>query len=60
MGYLRYHYPVEFITSFLNCAKNDEDINNGALLAVKKKNIKIEPPYLDIQQVNMVVILKTK
>ena len=43
MGYLRYYYPVEFITSFLNCAKNDEDINNGTLLA-KNKNIKIEPP----------------
>ena len=43
MGYLRYHYPIEFITSFLNCAKNDEDINNGTLLA-KKKNIKIESP----------------
>ena len=43
MGYLRYYYPVEFITSFLNCAKNDEDINNGALLA-RSKGIKIEPP----------------
>ena len=44
MGYLRYHYPVEFITSFLNCAKNNEnDINNGALLA-RSKGIKIEPP----------------
>ena len=43
MGYLRYYYPVEFCTSFLNCAKNDEDINNGALLA-RSKGIKIEPP----------------
>ena len=43
MGYLRYHYPVEFITSFLNCAKNDEDINNGTLLT-KKRHIKIELP----------------
>ena len=43
MGYLRYYYPVEFITSFLNCAKNDEDINSGALLA-RSKGIKIEPP----------------
>ena len=43
MGYLRYYYPVEFITSFLNCAKNDEDINNGALLA-RSKGIKIESP----------------
>ena len=43
MGYLRYHYPVEFITSFLNCAKNEDDINNGALLA-RSKGIKIESP----------------
>jgi DNA polymerase-3 subunit alpha len=43
MGYLRYYYPIEFITSFLNCAENNEDINNGTLLA-KNKNIKIERP----------------
>lgn len=35
-GYLRYYYPTEFCTSFLNCAKNDEDINNGTLLAHSK------------------------
>ena len=43
MGYLRYYYPIEFCTSFLNCAKNDEDISNGTILA-KKKGIKIESP----------------
>ena len=43
MGYLRYHYPVEFCTSFLNCAKNDEDISNGTLLA-QNKGIKIKSP----------------
>lgn len=43
MGYLRYHYPVEFCTSFLNCAKNDEDINNGTLLS-QRKGIKIQSP----------------
>ena len=43
MGYLRYHYPVEFCTSFLNCAKNDEDINNGTILA-QNKGIKIKSP----------------
>ena len=42
-GYLRYYYPTEFCTSFLNCAKNDEDIANGTLLAVNK-NCKIEIP----------------
>ena len=43
MGYLRYYYPVEFCTSFLNCAKNDEDISNGTLLA-QNKGIKIKSP----------------
>ena len=43
MGYLRYHYPVEFCTSFLNCAKNDEDISNGTILA-QNKGIKIQSP----------------
>ena len=36
MGWLRYYYPTEYCTSFLNCAKNDEDIINGTNLAVKK------------------------
>ena len=43
MGYLRYYYPVEFCTSFLNCAKNDEDISNGTILA-QNKGIKIKSP----------------
>ena len=43
MGYLRYHYPVEFCTSYLNCAKNDEDISNGTLLS-QNRGIKIESP----------------
>ena len=42
-GYLRYYYPTEFCTSFLNCAKNDEDIANGTLLATNK-GCKIETP----------------
>jgi DNA polymerase-3 subunit alpha len=40
-GYMRYYYPVEFITSYLNCAKNNmEDIVSGTQLA-KNLNIKI-------------------
>lgn len=42
-GYLRYYYPTEFCTSFLNCAKNDEDIANGTYLA-KYKGCNIETP----------------
>jgi DNA polymerase III subunit alpha len=41
-GMLRYYYPLEFITAFLNNANNEEDIINGTQLA-KLKNIKIEP-----------------
>lgn len=35
-GYFRYYYPTEFCTSFLNCAKNDDDIFNGTDLAIKR------------------------
>lgn len=42
-GYLRYYYPTEFCTSFLNCAKNDDDILNGTQLALNK-NCKIQNP----------------
>ena len=41
-GYLRYYYPKEFITSYLNNANNDEDIANGTKLA-ETMNIKIHP-----------------
>ena len=40
---LRYYYPLEFTTSYLNNAKNDEDLINGESLA-KLKNIKIKQP----------------
>lgn len=42
-GYLKYHHPEEFICAFLNCAKNEDDINNGTKLA-KLKNIRIVEP----------------
>lgn len=32
-GYFRHHYPLEFITSFLNNAANEEDIRNGTAYA---------------------------
>ena len=40
---LRYYYPVEFTTAYLNNAENEEDINNGIKMA-KIKNINIYPP----------------
>ena len=43
MGYYRYYYPTEFITAFLNCAKNDDDIQNGTRLA-QDKECKIVSP----------------
>lgn len=42
-AYMRYYYPVEFCTAFLNCSKSDEDILNGTILA-KQKGIKIVNP----------------
>ena len=32
-AYLRYYYPREFITAYLNNANNEDDIMNGTLLA---------------------------
>lgn len=40
-GYLRYYYPTEFVTSYLNNANTDADINDGTALA-KQLGIKIE------------------
>lgn len=34
-GYYRYYYPLEFLTSFLNNAANEDDIRNGTLYASK-------------------------
>lgn len=34
-AYYRYYHPLEFITSFLNNAANDDDIRNGTLYANK-------------------------
>ena len=41
-GYLRYYYPREFITAYLNNANNDDDITMGTQLA-ETMNIKIYP-----------------
>ena len=32
-AYFRYHYPLQFLTSFLNNAANDEDVANGTAYA---------------------------
>ena len=42
-AYLRYYYPLEFITAFLNNPQNDSDITNGTELA-SSLGIKIESP----------------
>ena len=45
-AYMRYYYPVEFCTSYLNCAdgqSKDKDIYNGTMLA-KQLGITIEMP----------------
>ena len=42
-AYYRYYHPIEFITSFLNNAANDDDIQTGTLLA-RKYDLKITLP----------------
>lgn len=42
-AYLRYYYPLEFVTAFLNNPQNDSDITNGTELA-SMLGIKIESP----------------
>ena len=42
-GYYRYYHPLEFLTSFLNNAANEDDIKNGTLYA-NKIGIKITIP----------------
>lgn len=42
-AYFRYYYPIEFITSFLNNAANEDDIRNGTVYA-NKVGIKITMP----------------
>ena len=42
-AYYRYYYPVEFITSFLNNAANEDDIKNGTAYA-NRVGIKITMP----------------
>lgn len=46
---LRYYYPLEFTTAYLNRAENEEDINSGTELA-KLKGIKINPPKFRYSQ----------
>lgn len=41
-GWLRYYYPKEFITAYLNNANNDNDITMGTKLAEQMK-IKVHP-----------------
>lgn len=42
-AYYRYYHPIEFITSFLNNAANEEDIRNGTAYA-NRVGIKITMP----------------
>lgn len=48
-GYYRYYHPLEFITSFLNNAANDDDIQSGTILA-KQRGIRIEQPKFGISK----------
>lgn len=48
-AYYRYYYPIEFITSFLNNAANDDDIKNGTDYA-NKIGVKITMPKFGISK----------
>lgn len=48
-AYYRYYHPLEFITSFLNNAKNEDDIRNGSAYA-EKVGIKITMPKWGISK----------
>ncbi len=50
-AYLRYYYPIEFITSFLNNAANEDDVKNGTEYA-NKVGIKITMPKWGISRSN--------
>jgi DNA polymerase-3 subunit alpha len=43
-GWLRYYYPLEFLTVALNINKDKEDKTNGLTAYAKKVGIKIKPP----------------
>lgn len=48
-AYLRYYYPAEFITAYLNNANNEDDIKNGSSLA-ELYGIQIVPPRYGISK----------
>lgn len=48
-AYLRYYYPYEFITAYLNNANGEEDIRNGSDLAVLY-GIHIIPPKFGVSK----------
>ena len=48
-GYYRHYYPLEFLTSYLNNAANDEDINTGTAYA-NRVGIKITMPKWGISR----------
>lgn len=48
-AYLRYYYPYEFITSYLNNANNEDDIKNGSALA-ELYGIKIISPKFGVSK----------
>ena len=48
-AYYRYYYPMEFLTSFLNNAANDDDIQNGTAFA-HKIGIKVTMPKFGVSR----------
>lgn len=49
-GWLRTHYPVEFLTTALNINKDKEEKTRGLTLYAKKAGVRIKPPRFRYSQ----------
>ncbi len=58
-AYFRYYYPLEFVTAYLNNAKNQDDIDNGTELA-RLKGVKIKPIKFGFSRANYFPDKETK
>ena len=51
-AYLRYYYPLEFLTVVLNISQGDEEKTSKAIEYAKSKNIKVLPPKFRYSRAN--------
>lgn len=58
-AYLRYYDPLEFCTSYLNCAEKEEDIYEGTMLA-RQKGFSIKSPRFRVSNAEFSCDKETK